>query len=79
MSIIALYTKVRYLTRIPMVLEDKLMSLVIAKVISRMDFLMVMENSFGMMESFKKADGKKVILKGRAENSKMSYYLLGLL
>jgi len=62
-----------------MVLVDKLMSLVTAKVILRMDFLMVMENSFGMMESFKKVDGKKVILKDQAENSKMSYYLLGLL
>jgi len=62
-----------------MVLVDKLMSLVTAKDILRMDFLMVMENSFGMTESFKKVDGKKVILKDQAENSKMSYYLLGLL
>ncbi len=62
--------KVKYLTRIQMVLEDKLMNSVIVKVISRMDFLMVMENSFGMMELFKKEDGKKVISKDQAEIQK---------
>ena len=51
-------------------LEDKLMNSVIVKVISRMDFHMVMVNSFGMMELYKKADGKKAILKDQAENSK---------
>ncbi len=35
-----------------------------------MDFLMVMENSFGMMELFKKEDGKKVISKDQAEIQK---------
>jgi len=53
-----------------MVLEDKLMSLVTVKVISRMDFHMAMANSFGMMELYKKADGRKAILKDQAENSK---------
>jgi len=60
-------------------LEDKLTSLVTVKGISKMDFPTAMANSFGTMELYKKADGRKAILKDRAENSKMSYYLLGLL
>lgn len=79
MNTIVRYTKVRYLTRIQMVLEDKLMNLVTVKVILRTDFHMAMANSFGMMELYKKADGKKAILKDQAENLKMSFYLLGLL
>ena len=51
-------------------LEDKLMSLVIVKVISKMDFHMDMANLYGMMELSKKEDGKKAILKDQAENSK---------
>jgi hypothetical protein len=62
--------KARFSIKIQMALEDKLMSLVTVKVISRMDFLMVMENSFGMMELFKKEDGKKVISKDQAEIQK---------
>jgi hypothetical protein len=62
-----------------MVLEDKLMNLVTVKVILRTDFHMAMANLFGMMELYKKADGKKAILKDQAENLKMSFYLLGLL
>ena len=79
MNTIVRYTKVRYSTRIQMVLEDKLMNLVTVKVILRTDFHMAMANSFGMMELYKKADGKKAILKDQAENLKMSFYLLGLL
>jgi hypothetical protein len=62
--------KARFSIKIQMALEDKLMSLVTVKVISKMDFLMVMENSFGMMELFKKEDGKKVISKDQAEIQK---------
>ncbi len=62
--------KARFSIKIQMALVDKLMSLVTVKVISRMDFLMVMENSFGMMELFKKEDGKKVISKDQAEIQK---------